>query len=132
MNKKEFNSGDGNADKIGVAPVGRADQFTVIEETGDATTEVELKAVPTNTGESHYITDMIVSTEAAMAFELRDGVAAGSPAETTVILPKQYSGATTVHKYHFAMPIKVGEGKGIGLRSYSAGNITIVINGYTI
>lgn len=132
MDKKVFNSGEGNADKIGVALCSRSDAFWYNYETGDATTAIEILAAPTDTTKSHYITDIIISNESAMAIELRGTVSSGSPASTGVGLPKQYSAANSVHIYNMSQPYKIGESNGINLKTYSAGNVTIWIGGYTI
>lgn len=131
MGKNDYQSGQDSTDKMGVALVPRSDAFSAIYETGDATTEVEILASADST-ESHHITDIIVSAESAMAFEIRDNNATGSPAETTVKIPKQYISANTTMPVVLNEPFKVGEGLGLNLKAYSAGNITIFIEGFTI
>ena len=129
---KEYTSGEGTGDKIGSALCSRSDSFWYNYESGNATTEVEVLASPTATGACRYITDLVVSHEAAMAWELRGNTTSGSPAAISVGFPKQYGPANTVRSYHFSQPYKVPTGIGINLKAYSAGNITLWIGGYTI
>lgn len=111
-------------DNIGVVPFRRADAFHA-QFNGTCSTSVQ--AVKTATAsKKHYITDLHISTDTAGWYSIVDGA-------TTVLLGPYYMPANSVLPVKFATPVPGSTNTALNVDcSGSSGNVTVIIEGYTI
>lgn len=110
-------------DNILVMPGRRIDAFEATLLTADATTAVSVKALTAS--KSHYITDIVISTDTAGWIRIED-------TDATTIMPRKYFPANSIWSKSYVTPKKVTTAKAILVLAQNAGNISVDINGYTI
>lgn len=100
--------------------------WTVVENSASAETSNELKAAP-GVGLSLYITDIIISTDAAINAKIVEDTG-GSPA---TIAGPYYFAANGGAGLHFVTPIKATANKNIGYTTVGTSNCTVEVHGFT-
>ena len=100
--------------------------WTVVENSASAETNNALKAAP-GAGLSLYITDIIISTDAAINAKIVEDTG-GSPA---TIAGPYYFAANGGAGLHFVTPIKATANKDIGYTTVGTSNCTVQVHGFT-
>lgn len=101
-------------------------RWTVSENSASAETNNELKAAP-GAGLSLYITDIVISTDAAISAQLVEDTG-GTPA--TVAGP-YYFAANGGAGLHFVTPIQITANKNLGYTTVGASHCTVEVHGFT-
>lgn len=110
---------------IGVAPFRRADAFEAVLESANITSATALVAAPSNSNQSIYITDVVISTDTIGWIKLQDN--AGSP---NTVIPKKYFSQDGIYEHTYAVPKQVIAGNALNAIAQNAGNVSIEVNGY--
>lgn len=100
-----------------------SDSFSIAMTSPNATTAKQVQAA--TSGKSIYITDIVVSTEAAMTVNLNDS-------DGTPVIQNLYFPATSIFGKTFETPIRVTSGKALNVKTSLAAGISVTASGYIV
>jgi hypothetical protein len=96
----------------------------------DASGAEVLKVAPATSGESHYIEYISINSDSAINITVGAGET-GSAVDTEIVGPIEFTTSGGQYDTHFTRPVKVDADTLIAVDSSGAGQLSVIVYGYT-